>query len=230
MKILAIADDEAKSLWDYYDPERTKDVDLIISCGDLKAAYLEFLETMTNRPLLYVRGNHDSHYDVDPPLGCIGIDDRVYDFNGLRILGLGGSMRYHDGPDMYTEEEMRRRIAKVSRQITLMNGVDLVVTHAPAKGYGDLDDLPHRGFACFNELLNKWKPPYMLHGHVHKTYGYQFQRERMHESGTMIINACEYTMLEIRPEEYPAQGHTGSGLYDLYMSVKARRGGHMPQT
>ena len=42
MKILMIADIEDKLLWDYYDPKVTKDVDLVISCGDLSAAYLEF--------------------------------------------------------------------------------------------------------------------------------------------------------------------------------------------
>lgn len=223
MKILVIADEEVKSLWDYYDPKRTKDVELIISCGDLKPQYLEFLESMVNCPLLYVRGNHDTKYDVMPPLGCISIDDKVYDYNGLRIAGLGGSMRYHTGKDMYTEAEMRRRIARLNRQALLMNGVDVLVTHAPAQGYGDMEDLPHRGFACFNEFLERWKPKYMLHGHVHKTYSYQFQREREHASGTRIINAYEYTVLDIGEDEHPAQGRTGSALYDLYMSIKALR-------
>ena len=153
MKILVIADEEVKSLWDYYDREKTKDVDLIISCGDLKPQYLEFLESMVNCPLLYVRGNHDSKYDMNPPLGCIDIDDKVYDYKGLRIAGFGGSMRYHLGEDMYSEAEMSRRIAKLNRQILLMNGVDLLVTHAPARGYGDMEDLPHLGFECFNEFM-----------------------------------------------------------------------------
>ncbi len=223
MKILVIADEEVKSLWDYYDPKRTKDVELIISCGDLKPQYLEFLESMVNCPLLYVRGNHDTKYDIMPPLGCINIDDRVYDYNGLRIAGLGGSMRYHEGKDMYTEAEMRKRIARLNRQALLMNGVDVLVTHAPAKGYGDMEDLPHQGFACFNEFMDRWKPKYMLHGHVHKSYSYQFQRERQHASGTRIINAYEYTVLDISEDEHPAQGRTGSALYDLYMSIKALR-------
>ena len=62
MKILAIADVEEKSLWDFYDREKTKGVDLIISCGDLNRHYLDFLVTMTNCPLLYVHGNHDDDY------------------------------------------------------------------------------------------------------------------------------------------------------------------------
>lgn len=223
MKILAIADEESRALWDFYDPSRTSGVDLIISCGDLNPDYLQFLESMTNVPLLYVRGNHDGVYDRRPPCGCIDIDDMIYDFEGLRILGLGGSMRYHGGKDMYTESEMKKRIRKLNMTIAVHNGFDVLVTHAPAKGYGDMEDLPHRGFACFNELLERWKPAYMLHGHVHKTYSSQeFQRIRQHPSGTKIINAYDSCTFEIGKDEHPARGKTGSALYDLYISLSDR--------
>ena len=43
MKILVVADEESKSLWDFYTPRKLKGIDLIISCGDLSPAYLEFL-------------------------------------------------------------------------------------------------------------------------------------------------------------------------------------------
>ncbi len=196
MKILAVADTEEKALWDFYDKERTEGVDLIISCGDLNHNYLDFLVTMVNCPLLYVRGNHDHHYDQKPPLGCTSIDGQVYNFNGLRILGLGGCMRYKPGGDMYTEEEMKKRIRKVRRKIRRMKGIDLVVTHAPAKGYGDLDDLPHRGYACFNDMLEQYRPKIMLHGHVHTSYG-RITREYMHPSGTRIINCSGSQMIEL---------------------------------
>ena len=138
MKVLILADEEVKSLGEYYDPEKTRGVDLIISCGDLNHRYLEFLETMVNCPLLYVKGNHDKNYLSMPPEGCIDIDDRIYDYKGLRVLGLGGSMRYHPtNPCMYTEEEMRQRIRKLNRMIALHNGFDILVTHSPARGYGD---------------------------------------------------------------------------------------------
>ena len=52
MKILVIADIESKALWDYYTPEKLDGVELILSCGDLDPAYLEFLVTMTNATLL----------------------------------------------------------------------------------------------------------------------------------------------------------------------------------
>ena len=223
MKILVVADEENKGLWDYYEKSKTEGVDLIISCGDLNPNYLQYLETMVNCPLLYVRGNHDRGYDRNPPLGCISIEDKIYDYQGLRILGLGGSMRYKEGSDMYTEAEMRSRIRKLNRQITLRNGFDILVAHSPAKGYGDLEDLPHQGFACFNELLEKWKPKYMLHGHVHKTYGSSFQRIYDHPSGVKIINCYDTFSLDITDDDHPARGKTGSMLYDLYTQMQDRR-------
>ncbi|MBQ9065614.1 MAG: metallophosphoesterase family protein [Blautia sp.] len=218
MKILAVADEEEKILWDYYDPEKTKDVDLIISCGDLSPHYLEFLESMINVPLLYVHGNHDGVYEKTPPLGCTCIEDRVFDYYGLRMLGLGGSIRYKPGPCMYSESEMDRRINRMKRKINLRNGFDILVAHAPAKGHGDLADLPHNGFDCFNELLFKYRPRYMLHGHVHKAYG-RIAPEILHPSGTKIINVCGYRILDIGEEEHPERGKTGSFLYDLYVSL-----------
>ena len=37
---------------------------------------------------------HDSRSRTRPPEGCVCIEDSVYICQGLRILGLGGSMRY----------------------------------------------------------------------------------------------------------------------------------------
>lgn len=219
MKILTVADEENKWLWDHFDAERVKDIDLILSCGDLDPDYLQFLVTMVNCPLLYVRGNHDTKYDMNPPDGCICIDNRIYDYRGLRILGLGGSMRYHPGPDMYTEAEMQKRVRRLQSRMTLMNGFDILLAHAPAKGWGDMDDLPHQGFQCFNDLLSKWHPLYMFHGHVHQSYGAGFVRERVHSSGTKIINSCGAHILEIGEDEHPAKGKTGSALYDLYIAM-----------
>lgn len=222
MKILVIADEESRSLWDYYSPEKLKGVEMIISCGDLNPNYLQFLVTFGNCPLLYVRGNHDERYDRNPPDGCICIEDKIYNHNGLRIAGLGGSMRYKPGPDMYTEKEMAFRVRSLSRKTRFTNGIDILVTHAPAEGYGDMDDLPHRGFECFNRFLNKFKPLYLLHGHVHKSYGRDFQRLGSHPSGTVIVNAYESYILDLPDIAYPEYAQTGSPLYDSYCKIAKR--------
>ncbi len=222
MKILVIADTEEQGLYDYYTPEKTKDIKLIISCGDLKPNYLEFLNAIANIPLLYVRGNHDDIYETNPPLGCDCIEDEIFDFHGLRIMGLGGSMRYNNRKNMYTEDEMQKRIRKLKRSIRFMNGIDILVTHAPARGYGDMDDIAHRGFECFNDVLNTYHPKYLLHGHVHKNYGSDFVREQIHPSGTVIINGYGHYVIEVDENSYPKEGETGSKLYDWYVNFKKR--------
>jgi Icc-related predicted phosphoesterase len=196
MKILAIADIEDPLLWDYWRRERTRDIDLILSCGDLKAAYLEFLTTMVNVPLLYVRGNHDDCYQDRPPEGCDCIDGKLVVHNGIRIMGLGGSIRYKPGDNQYTETGMFIRAMKLSFAIARAGGIDILVTHAPAKGYGDLEDYPHWGFETFNSIMTHYQPKYMLHGHVHTNYGI-VKKEYLHPSGTKIFNVCGYKILDI---------------------------------
>ena len=202
MRILAIADEECPALWDYYVPGRLKEYDLILSSGDLKASYLSFLVTMARCPLLYVHGNHDGDYAYRPPEGCDCIDDRVVTYNGLRILGLGGCVWYRPGPHQYTEKEMESRIRKLRFQIRKAGGVDIVVTHAPPMGIGDQADPAHQGFASFLEFLDKYKPMYLFHGHVHLRYGGDRVRERVY-GDTQIINACERYVLDIPDRPVP---------------------------
>ena len=202
MKILAVADEECPALWDYYVPGRLKEYDLILSCGDLKASYLSFLVTMARCPVLYVHGNHDTSYDSQPPEGCDCIDDCLVIYNGLRILGLGGCLWYHPGQHQYTEQEMRRRIRKLRFLLWKHGGVDIVVTHAPPLGVGDGDDPAHQGFIALRELLDKYRPQYLLHGHVHLRYGADRTRERVY-GDTQVINVCERYVLELPDREVP---------------------------
>ena len=204
MRILAVSDEECPALWDYYVPGKLKEYDLILSCGDLRASYLSFLVTMGNRPVLYVHGNHDGSYAQDPPEGCDCIDGRVVTYNGVRILGLGGCLWYHEGAHQYTERQMRRRIRKLRFQLWKTKGVDIVVTHAPPKGIGDLDDAAHRGFESLLELLDKYNPQYLIHGHVHLRYGLDQPREHTYKN-TKVINACERFTLDIPDRPVPME-------------------------
>ena len=202
MKILAVADEESPALWDHYVPGRLADYDLILSCGDLKAEYLSFLVTMGRARVLYVPGNHDGAYQTRPPEGCDCIDGQLVVWNGLRILGLGGCLRYREGAYQYTEGQMRRRIARLRYALWRAGGVDVVVTHAPPRGLGDLEDPAHRGFAAFTTLLDRWHPALLLHGHVHLRYGGP-PREQLY-GGTRIVNASERFVLELPDRNVPA--------------------------
>ena len=197
MKILLISDEEDPALWDYYQPGRLSGYDLILSAGDLKAEYLSFLVTMANVPVLYVHGNHNGSYDRFPPEGCDCIEDKLVEYKGLRILGLGGCAVYSGEKHQYTERQMARRIRRLNRAVRKAGGVNIVLTHCPPKGYGDAEDYAHRGFEAFLPMLDKWKPKILVHGHVHMAYG--VPRELSY-NGTRIINASGRFTLEMEPE------------------------------
>ena len=196
MKILVIADEESKYLWDYYEPGKLKDIDLIISCGDLNPHYLSFLVTLASVPVLYVHGNHDEKYEHIPPEGCTCIEDDIFVYKGVRILGLGGSMRYRPGTHQYTDREMNRRVRKLRWKLWRRKGFDILVTHAPAYQLNDGMDLPHQGFQVFRYLMEKYRPKYFVHGHVHLSYGRQHKRFDRYED-TQVVNAYERVIIEI---------------------------------
>lgn len=196
MKILAIADVESAYFWDHYDRKKFADIDLILSAGDLDPDYLSFLVTLSHAPVLYVHGNHDEFYDEKPPEGCICIDDKIYNYNGIRIFGLGGSMKYRDGNYQYTQKQMRRRVQRRKFALWYNRGFDILLTHAPAKNVNDSTDLAHQGFQTFCDLMEKYKPDYFIHGHVHKTYSNSFVRFDQYMD-TTVINAYEYCTFSI---------------------------------
>ena len=206
MKILAVSDRECSALWDYYVPGRLKEYDLILSSGDLKADYLSFLVTMARCPVFYVHGNHDTSYEKNPPEGCDCIDDALVVYNGIRILGLGGCLRYHPGDHQYTERQMARRIAKLHWKIRRLGGIDIVVTHAPPMDVGDDEDPAHQGFEAFLELIELYKPKYLLHGHVHPEYNPYTGQKPLREleyKGTKVINVYERFVLDLPDVEVP---------------------------
>ena len=196
MRLLLVSDEEDRYLWDFYRPGNLEGIDMILSAGDLKAEYLSFLVTMSNKPLLYVHGNHDAEYDRSPPEGCECIDDRLVTVNGLRILGLGGCQCNNYGPYQYTEREMERRIRRLSWKLHRAGGVDIVLTHAPVRGYGDEESVTHRGFETFLPLLDRWEPRYLIHGHVHRRYQPR-QKDVLQHGNTTIINANGKYYLEL---------------------------------
>jgi hypothetical protein len=94
---------------------------------------------------------------------------------------------------------MARRISKLHWKIRRLGGVDIVVTHAPPLGVGDEEDPAHKGFETFLEMIELYKPKYLLHGHVHLRYnaytGQKPRRENEYQ-GTQVINVSERYVLD----------------------------------
>jgi Icc-related predicted phosphoesterase len=211
MRILAVADEVDEFL--YGDKLDTVRPDLIVSCGDLPFDYLEFLVTSLAVPLLYVPGNHDPNVKpidttfvaldhrvaIPGPEGCDNIDGRILEVQGLRFAGLGGSLRYKDGPNQYTQAQMRWRALNLEfrtrlKRVRAGRKLDVLVTHAPPFGVAPAEDAAHVGFVAFQRIIKSLHPLLLVHGHIHP-YG-KTQPERRVD-GTRIINAIPSRMIEL---------------------------------
>ncbi len=203
LKILAISDVEDEALWDVNKPGAlTEDVDLVLSCGDLNPSYLSFIATYTKAPVIYVHGNHDGRYRNAPPEGCICVEDSIFEYKGLRVLGLGGSIRYSSGSHQYTQNEMDKRAGRLRFRLWRKKGFDILLTHSPAFGLGDDIDRAHEGFKAFIRLMDNYKPLALVHGHTHLNYGYDKKRLTEYK-GTLIINAFQKYLFTIETEGKP---------------------------
>lgn len=203
MKILFISDTEMPQLENAANLRRRySDIDLLISCGDLPTSYLDFITTVVGVPMFYVRGNHDEHYEERPP-GGINLHRRVVKYKGLTLAGLEGSIRYNKGTIQYTQTEMHLKVLRMGLPVFYNKfrhgrGIDLFVTHSPARDIHDGEDYPHRGFDSFLNFMKWYRPRYMVHGHVHTWDRRKTTRTQFHD--TCIININPFTVLDIDPE------------------------------
>lgn len=208
MKILAISD-KIDPLLDGPALHRLfGDADVVLGCGDLPQHYLEYVVTVLGGPLFYVVGNHYSELRAQPgvaqpwiyPEGCENLHGRVVRYRKLLLAGLEGSMRYNSSPHFqYTESEMAWKVWRLVPSLLLnrlMYGryLDILITHAPPAGIHDQPDLCHRGFRAFRSLMDRFRPRYLVHGHVHVYHPKQPIETVV--GGTTVINAYGHRLLE----------------------------------
>ncbi|WP_116045253.1 metallophosphoesterase family protein [Amycolatopsis palatopharyngis] len=214
---LVVADEVDERLWS--GAVRPLSVDLVLAAGDLPFEYLAFLANAVDRPLVFVPGNHDpdlggfTRYgglsmrggfpeQWPGPEGGINADGRVADVAGVRIAGLGGSIRYNEGPNQWTQRQQSRRARRLEwaaarRKWRDGRAVDVLLTHSPPRGVGDREDPPHHGFDCLHRTVQRMHPEWLLHGHIHP-YG---QHQPEHRLGaTRVRNVVGYHLLELRQE------------------------------
>ena len=216
LKVLSVSDRIDLTLLEKDTYEKFKDVDLILSCGDLPYYYIEKLFQLYEVPVLYVRGNHDPRVEYGKsgplygPRGAIDLHNRIVVLNDLIFAGFEGSLPYKEGPFLYSQAEMWRYVLGMVprllwKKIVYGRYVDVVIAHSPPFGIHDQDNNVHGGFKAFRWLIKTFKPAYFFHGHIH-IYTDDETVESISEK-TKVINTYGHQKGLLRPGQrhYPHQ-------------------------
>jgi Icc-related predicted phosphoesterase len=208
VKLLALSDEVVEHIYSPQVKKNFGEVDLVVGCGDVPYYYLEFVVSMLDVPLYYVPGNHDKRelFTADGRVvrraeGCVNLDARAVNHEGLLLAGLGGSIRYRPGEhNMYTESDMTGRAgslapAMLANRIRSGRFLDILLTHSPPRGIHDGPDPAHLGFDVFRTFMRLFKPRLLLHGHAHV-----YRRDRPTETvfgQTRVINVYPYRLIDL---------------------------------
>ena len=122
----------------------------------------------------------------------------------LLIAGVSGSLEYNKGLNQYTEYQMKRKLVHmipslIKNKIKYGRYLDILLTHASPRHIHDKEDPCHKGFECFNWFIKKFKPAYLIHGHIH-LYDMREKRVTVSEN-TTVVNAYAHWIIE-----FPATG------------------------
>lgn len=206
VRVLSISDVQKSLIYGSQIRNQFSHVDLVIGCGDLSYCYLEYVVSMLDVPLLFVRGNHDKeveYTEVGPcssPAGAVDLHHRVLSVNGLLFAGVEGSLMYSRGPYQYSQSNMWFHVfrlvpAMIINKARVGRYLDVFVTHAPPRNIHDKPDLPHQGINAFRWMLQVFQPAYHFHGHVH-VYRPDERTETQFEH-SYVINTYGYKVTEI---------------------------------
>ena len=122
----------------------------------------------------------------------------------LLIAGISGSIKYNSGLCQYTDFYMNLKLLKmipklIFNKIIYGRFLDIFLTHSPPRHLNDKEDPCHKGFSCFRWFLKKFKPKYMIHGHIHL---YDIQTPRITKYyETEIINVYSHYILNFQEQE-----------------------------
>ena len=122
----------------------------------------------------------------------------------LLMAGVSGSLKYNNGLCQYSDFEMKLKLIKMIPKLLKDKKkygtyLDIFLTHATPRHIHDHEDPCHKGFECFNWFIEKFKPTYLIHGHIHL---YDMREERIGVyNNTTVINAYAHHILEI-PEAF----------------------------
>lgn len=173
------------------------DGDVLIHAGDATMggrpreiwAFADIMDQFTHRHKIFIPGNHDLLFEQDPEAarnlvkrrapGVTVLVDQLVDVEGLKVYGAPWQPRFMDWAFNVDPD-------KIKAKWDLIQPCDVLVTHGPPLGYGDLTRRGMRaGCPELLKAIERIKPRYHVCGHIHEGYGV-----RQHLDTTLINATC----------------------------------------
>ncbi|TXH52251.1 MAG: metallophosphoesterase [Desulfurellales bacterium] len=163
------------------------DGDVLVHAGDLTmsgtvrevATQLQHLAALPHRYKVFIAGNHDWLFQRDSGLArglvdgaglggnpLIYLEESAVTIDGIAIWGSPWQPEFCNWAFNYDRAE------GVERWASMPHGLDILVTHGPPHGYGDIVPRGER-VGCFDlaDAVAHKKPRYHIFGHIHCGYG-----------------------------------------------------------
>lgn len=158
------------------------DADMIIHSGDLSNVgavnevnkFLIWFEDLPFKHKIFIAGNHDWLFEKTPSLAMDMVRGRNFHYlentditiEGIKIWGSPYTPRFYDWA-FNSDEEIKEYWDMIP------NDTDIVITHGPALGVGDLVLRDNRSVGCphLADTIQRIQPSLHVYGHIHCAHG-----------------------------------------------------------
>jgi Icc-related predicted phosphoesterase len=180
--------------------------DILVHAGDLcmrggleeVEPFAEWLQSLPHRHKIVIAGNHDFCFERTPHeaeerlTGCIYLRDQGVTLEGIRFYGSPWQPWFYDWAFNLPRggEELKSKWGAIPED------ADVVITHGPPEGHGDLTASGERaGCADLLKRMEAVRSGVHCFGHIHEGYGVSRSKH------TLFINAsvCDLSYEPVNP-------------------------------
>jgi Icc-related predicted phosphoesterase len=178
-----------------HDGWHVPDGDLLVHCGDLTMRgtlaqirdAADFLRELPHEHKVVIAGNHDFAFERSPDearaelRGLTYLEDEAAVIEGVHFWGSPWQPEFYDWAF-----NLPRGAALAEKWALIPGDTEVLVTHGPPRGHGDLVERPagaHEGCDDLLARIQAIRPKVHLFGHIHEAAGVT------HEGGTLFVNA-----------------------------------------
>ncbi|MFP4403156.1 MAG: metallophosphoesterase family protein, partial [Nanoarchaeota archaeon] len=221
VRILAVSDEETLYKKSFTN-KKFKNIDILVSCGDLSPSYLEYIvhKTMPTHRIM-IHGNHDNIYfphnyehkskgysDIFKGMHVLNndfykIDKKEYNLDeNLVIAGFYGANAHGSEPFFLDEKKLNFFAKKMKFKDFFLNYnlPKIILSHcAPNVNnlFKNIDSF-HKPSNALGEIYNNFPPNLWFYGHIHPRYTKQKLDFKINTNNknTYILNTVPYKIID----------------------------------